>query len=56
MSDHPDTLTIPRELFERLTDAAIDFRCHLKELTGDTAGQSALSETVAEAVKLRDAR
>lgn len=52
----PDTITIPRELFGRLTDAAIDFSCHLKELTGDTAGQSALSETVAQAVKLRDAR
>lgn len=36
LNPDPETVTIPRELFERLTDAASDYASHLKEITGES--------------------
>lgn len=51
-----ETITIPRQLFEDLTEAAIELEDTLNEIESSPkfCSSSALSKTVEEAVKIRD--
>lgn len=49
----PDTVTIPRALFEQLTDAACELKAEW-DWKSDEPCYAGLFATIAEAVKIRD--